>query len=172
MFTIIANNLPALQVVIPLIAAPLCLMLGQGTRAWAFATFISFIVFAISVSLFAATLDGTVLFYHMGGWAPPLGIEYRVDVLNAFVLMIVSGIAALVLSYARRSIALEIPEERLALFYTAFLLCLTGLLGVAITGDAFNVFVFLEISSLSTYALVASGSWRNKRALTAAYNYL
>lgn len=172
MFTIIANNLPALQVVIPLVAAPLCLMLGQGTRAWAFATLISFIVFAISVSLFTATLDGTVLSYHMGGWAPPIGIEYRVDVLNAFVLMIVSGIAALVLSYARRSIALEIPEERQALFYTAFLLCLTGLLGVTITGDAFNVFVFLEISSLSTYALVASGSWRNKRALTAAYNYL
>src|SRR5690606_2589495 len=47
-----------------------------------------------------------------------------------------------------------------------------GLLGVTITGDAFNVFVFLEISALSTYALVAAGAWTNRRALTAAYNYL
>jgi multicomponent Na+:H+ antiporter subunit D len=52
------------------------------------------------------------------------------------------------------------------------MLCLTGLMGVVITGDAFNVFVFLEISSLSTYVLVAQGAGRDKRALTAAYDYL
>src|SRR5690606_5266978 len=63
-------------------------------------------------------------------------------------------------------------ERRQGLFYTAFVLCLTGLLGVTITGDAFNVFVFLEISSLSTYALVAAGAGRDRRALTASYNYL
>ena len=51
-----------------------------------------------------------------------------------------------------------------------FLLCLTGLLGITITGDAFNVFVFLEISSLSTYVLIALG--RDRRALVAAYQYL
>ncbi|PKQ02325.1 MAG: cation:proton antiporter, partial [Alphaproteobacteria bacterium HGW-Alphaproteobacteria-12] len=172
MFDIIKANLPALQVVVPLVAAPVCAMLGRGGRAWGFATLISFLTFAISVSLFAAAYDGRPISYEMGGWAPPIGIEYRVDALNAFVLMIVSGIAALVMPYARRSVAAEIPAERQVFFYTAFLLCLTGLLGVTITGDAFNVFVFLEISSLSTYALVASGAWRNKRALTAAYNYL
>ncbi len=51
-----------------------------------------------------------------------------------------------------------------------YLLCLTGLLGIAITGDAFNAFVFLEISSLSTYVLIALG--RDRRALLAAYQYL
>ncbi|MEQ8265916.1 MAG: monovalent cation/H+ antiporter subunit D family protein [Parvibaculum sp.] len=172
MYDIIANNLLALQVVIPLIAAPVCAMLGRGDRAWLFATLVSFVVFAISLALFRETLDGTVISYEMGSWAPPIGIEYRVDILNAFVLMIVSGMAAVVLPYARRSVAFEIPAQNQALFYTAFLLCLTGLLGVTITGDAFNVFVFLEISSLSTYALVATGAARNKRALTAAYNYL
>ena len=172
MLDIVKANLPALQVVVPLVAAPICAMLGRGGRAWGFATFISFLTFAISVSLFSATYAGQPISYEMGGWAPPIGIEYRIDGLNAFVLMIVSGVAALVMPYARRSVAVEIPAERQAFFYTAFLLCLTGLLGVTITGDAFNVFVFLEISSLSTYALVASGAWRNKRALTAAYNYL
>ncbi|MEP2829116.1 monovalent cation/H+ antiporter subunit D family protein [Parvibaculum sp.] len=172
MIALIEANLPALQVVLPLVAAPICAMLGKGNRAWAFATFAAFLTFAISISLFIATYGGEVIPYEMGGWAPPLGIEYRVDVLNAFVLMIISGMAALVLPYARRSVALEIPADRQPLFYTAFLVCMTGLLGVTITGDAFNVFVFLEISSLSTYALVAAGAWRNQRALTAAYNYL
>ena len=51
-----------------------------------------------------------------------------------------------------------------------YLLCLTGLLGITITGDAFNAFVFLEISSLSTYVLIALG--RDRRALLAAFQYL
>lgn len=172
MMALIEANLPALQVMLPLAAAPFCLMLGRGTRAWALATLIAFVTFAISISLFAQTYEGAVISYHMGNWAPPIGIEYRIDIANAFVLLIVSGVAAIVLPYARRSIDAEIPAERQPIFYTAFLLCVAGLLGVTITGDAFNVFVFLEISALSTYALVAAGAWTNRRALTAAYNYL
>ena len=74
------------------------------------------------------------------------------------------------MSYARRSIEREIPEDRIYLFYTMFLLCLTGLLGITITGDVFNLFVFLEISSLSSYVLISLG--KDRRALTAAYRYL
>ena len=87
-------------------------------------------------------------------------------------LLLVSGIAALVFPFSYRSVQLEIDEIQTPQFYGAMLICLTGLLGVTITGDAFNVFVFLEISSLSTYALVAMGARRDRRALTAAFNYL
>jgi multicomponent Na+:H+ antiporter subunit D len=66
----------------------------------------------------------------------------------------------------------EINKEKRALFYSAFLVCFAGLNGVAITGDAFNLFVFLEISSISTYVLVALGAGRDRRALPAAFNYL
>jgi len=96
MLDIIKANLPALQVVVPLVAAPVCAMLGRGDRSWAFATLVSFLTFAISVSLFVAAYGGEPISYEMGSWAPPIGIEYRVDGLNAFVLLIVSGIAALV----------------------------------------------------------------------------
>ena len=44
------------------------------------------------------------------------------------------------------------------------------MLGILATGDAFNVFVFLEISSLSAYALIALG--KDRRALWASYQYL
>tara|TARA_R110000868_G_scaffold124403_2_gene328940 strand:+ start:2532 stop:4040 length:1509 start_codon:yes stop_codon:yes gene_type:complete len=168
----IISQLPILQVIVPLIAAPFCALLGGRNRAWALAFAVSLVTFAISAMLFASTLDGTVLSYQLGGWAPPIGIEYRVDALNAFVLLIVSGVGALTMLYARESVAYEIDERHHGLFYSAFVFCMTGLLGVTITGDAFNVFVFLEISSLSTYALVASGAKRDRRALTAAYNYL
>ena len=60
--------------------------------------------------------------------------------------------------YARASVEREIEHERIPLFYAAFILCMTGLLGITVTGDVFNVFVFLEISSLSAYALIAHGA--------------
>jgi multicomponent Na+:H+ antiporter subunit D len=71
---------------------------------------------------------------------------------------------------AQTSIEKEIPEHNHTLFYVLYLLSLTGLLGIVATGDVFNVFVFLEISSLSAYALIAMGS--DKRALWASYQYL
>ena len=166
----LAAHLPALQVALPLIAAPLCSLLRGRALPWGFAVAVSWTTLVIAGLLLAHTLDDGVWSYALGSWAPPWGIEYRVDVLNAFMLVLVAGIAAVVTPFARLSVEAEIPADRHNLFYTAWLLCLTGLLGIAITGDAFNLFVFLEISSLASYILV--GSARDRRCLTAAYQYL
>lgn len=163
-------HLPALQVVVTLIAAPACILVRARDFAFCVALLTTWAAFAIACLLLDRVLaDGTIS-YELGGWAAPLGIEYRVDSLNAFVLLIVSGIAAVVLPFTRASLPLEMVREKAYLFHCAFLLCLTGLLGVTITGDAFNLFVFLEISSLSSYILISLGPHR--RALTAAYQYL
>ena len=166
----IASNLPALQVVIPLLSAPLALMLRRGTHSWVLAQLVCIAALAISINLLQTVLATGPISYEMGGWAPPWGIEYYVDAVNAFVLLIVSGIGTIVMLAARTSVAKEIAGDKQSLFYTAYLLCLTGLLGITITGDAFNIFVFLEISSLSTYILISLG--RDRRALTAAFQYL
>lgn len=168
----LTEQLPILQILIPLVSAPLIVLIGSRRLTWSLAFTASALSFVIAILLLMQVIDGSIISYQIGGWAPPLGIEYRVDATNAFVLMLVSGISTLVLPYARESVKFEIPERHHTLFYAAFMLCLTGLLGVTITGDAFNVFVFLEISSLSTYVLIAQGSYRDKRALTAAYDYL
>lgn len=166
------DHLPVLMIVVPMMAAPLALIFGKSRVAFAVA------FYAALISLICATLllwelrDGGVISYALGGWAPPIGIEYRLDAANALVLWLIAAMAVITLPYAFHSIAYELDEKQHGLFYTCFLLCLTGLLGVVITGDAFNVFVFLEISSLSTYALVAIGAKRDRRALTAAYDYL
>jgi len=166
------DHLPVLQVLIPFVAAPLVVLIGSRRLAWPIAVAASALAFVVAILLLMQVIDGSVISYHIGGWAPPLGIEYRIDAANAFVLLLVSGISTIVLPFARESIKSEVPARHHTLFYACYLLCVTGLLGVAATGDAFNVFVFLEISSLSTYVLIAQGSYRDKRALTAAYDYL
>ncbi len=166
------DQLPLLTIAVPLIAGPLCVIFGNRHIAWGLAFLSSLLAFLFSGHMLLQVIDGDVLSYHLGGWAPPLGIEYRVDAANAFVLFLISGISTVVLPYARQSVAHEIKKVSHTLFYCCYLLCFTGLLGVVVTGDAFNVFVFLEISSLSTYVLIAMGAERDRRALTAAYDYL
>jgi multicomponent Na+:H+ antiporter subunit D len=163
-------HLPALQVVVPLMAAPLTVLLRRRSLAFALAVAASWVALVISLLLWWQVLHHGTISYAIGSWPPPWGIEYRVDSLNSFVLVLVAGMAALVLPYSRASIEAEVPPQQHYLFYTMFLLCLAGLLGITITGDAFNVFVFLEISSLSTYVLIALG--RDRRALVASYQYL
>ena len=161
---------PILQVVIPLLSAPLCLFLRIPRLVGIFAIVISSIAFLISWGLLQQVLEYGTLSYQLGGWAPPWGIEYRIDLLNSYLLLLVTGISTVVLLASHTSIQRELPENRLTYFYTAYLLCLTGLLGILATGDAFNVFVFLEISSLSSYTLIALGT--DRRAVTASYQYL
>ena len=166
----ILDNLPALQVVLPLLSAPVCMLLRKGKLAWLFATLVAFGSFAIAVQLYFMVAQQGTLDYAHGGWEGPWGIVYRVDELTVFVLLIVTTIAAVVMPYALKSVERVIPDYNQAFFYTALLLCLAGLLGIVLTGDAFNVFVFLEISSLSMYTLLSQG--RDRRSLTATYQYL
>jgi multicomponent Na+:H+ antiporter subunit D len=167
---VISPHLPVLQVVVPLLSAPLCVLFRSRWPAWGLALAASWVSFAIALSLLAQVLGSGPISYDIGDWAPPWGIEYRVDIFSAFVLTIVSGIGSMVMLYAPKSVAREVPADRVYLFYTMYLLCLAGLLGITVTGDAFNLFVFLEISSLSSYVLISLGTER--RALTAAYRYL
>ncbi|MGJ8687490.1 MAG: proton-conducting transporter transmembrane domain-containing protein, partial [Spongiibacteraceae bacterium] len=124
----------------------------------------------MSWQLLTAALSEGVLSYAVGGWPPPWGIELRVDAANAFILFAVTAISTLVLVYSKDSIEKEVDASKHTLYYTAHLLCLAGLSGILVTGDAFNLFVFLEISSLATYTLVSLAS--DRRCLTAAFRYL
>jgi multicomponent Na+:H+ antiporter subunit D len=167
---VIEPHLPILQIIVPLIAAPLCVLLRHAKLVTAFAILACWVTFALAILLLDQVIATGVVTYELGGWAAPWGIEYRVDALSAFVLLFVSGIGAIVMSFAPRSLVNEIAEHRRYLFCATYLLCLTGLLGIAITGDLFNLFVFLEISALSSYTLIALGGKR--QALPAAFQYL
>lgn len=168
----VVNHLPVLPVILPLTAAPIALLIPAGRLSHLFACLVSSIAFACCILLLHQVAAHGTISYALGDWLPPLGIEYRIDLANALVMTLVSGVAALVIPFSYESIRAEVDHRQTNLFYGAMLICMTGLLGVAATGDAFNVFVFLEISSLSTYALVALGARNDRRALFASFNYL
>jgi multicomponent Na+:H+ antiporter subunit D len=166
----ILAQLPILQVAVPLFGAVLAAFFRRGSTAYLVALIVSWLMPVISGLLLWQAMTAGPISYHLGGWEPPWGIEYRIDVLSGLVLMLISTVGALIMPFAWRSVAAEVDADKQPWFYCMYLLCLTGLLGIAATGDAFNAFVFLEISSLSTYVLIALG--HDRRALLAAFQYL
>ena len=166
----VSIHLAPLQVILALIAAPICLLVRRPNAAWLLATAITWILLIIALLILGKVLETGTFSYSLGNWPAPWGIEYRIDIANALMLIIITIIGSAVMPYARTSIEKEIPKDRIYLFYCMYLLNIAGLLGIAITGDVFNLFVFLEISSLSSYVMISLG--RSRRALTAAYRYL
>ncbi|MCR9106420.1 MAG: monovalent cation/H+ antiporter subunit D family protein [Gammaproteobacteria bacterium] len=166
----LATQLPALQVAVPLLTAPLLVLLRGPGLAWAAACAASVMAFVIAISLTASVMTTGAISYAMGGWPGPYGIVLEIDALGTLVLLLVTGASTAALLSGRASLGLDIDAGRQHLFYAAWLIVLAGLSGIAITGDAFNVFVFMEISSLATYILIAAGP--DRRALTATFKYL
>ncbi|HEY7554882.1 MAG TPA: monovalent cation/H+ antiporter subunit D family protein [Candidatus Binatia bacterium] len=126
-----------------------------------------------SAAIFAAlglrkVIAEAPLHYHFGNWPPPVGIEYVLDPLSAFMAVVVTVTGFFSLIYFRPAARREIPD-RFVTGHALALLLLAGLCGMVVTGDLFNLFVFLEIASLSAYALVAIG---DKQAPVAAIRYL
>lgn len=164
------TQLPALLIVLPLLAAPLCVLVRNGRLAWMISLILSVLTAAVSLAILDQSQSGELIRYAIGGWPAPTGIEYTIDRVNATLLALVSCLSVPVLAYAWPSIQKTITPGKHYLFFAAWMLALSGLLGIAITGDAFNVFVFLEISSLATYMLIAFG--KDRRAYTASLRYL
>ena len=148
----IQAHLPVLPVVTTLIAAPLAMLVRRPALSWLVATVAAALVLVFSIMLIPATAAGP-LSYAVGGWAPPYGIELRIDRLTVIVLLLISVVSVAVMPYARASALVEIDESKQHLFYSCLLLCLTGLLGMTVTGDAFNVFVFLDLLVGTSYLI-------------------
>ncbi len=125
--------------------------------------------FILSIFILRHVLTVGTIRYWLGGWRPPWGIEYVVDALNAFILVVILFLSLLVAIYSKRNVEHEIEGKKLVTFYSIFQLLVTGLCGITVTGDMFNLYVFLEIASIAAYALIAVAGGR---ALKASYNYL
>ncbi len=163
---------PAAIVVLPLLMGALVALSPSEKLSWATTWFVTGLSGLMSLGLLLQVMAHGSIQYAMGGWKPPLGIAYSVDGLNAPILLLIAVIAFICTLYALPSVVAEVEPKKRSPFYAAFLLSFAGLMGMVVTADAFNVFVFLEVSSISTYALVAMGSSRDRRALPSSFNYL
>ena len=165
-----SSQYPVLLVTVPLLSAFFISIAG-----WLYKRLCFWIALAaISVSAYSAfglllrVLREDVVRYRLGGWAPPWGIAYYVDHLNGLILVVVSVVALINLIGSQKSVAREF-QKKTGAFYTLYVLMVTGLLGIVVTGDAFNLYVLLEIASLSGYGLLAMG---DDRAPLSSLNYL
>ena len=167
----LAEQFPILVVVVPMLLAPLLAIIpSRGNLPWLMATVTSALTFAIAVGLANQVLSVGTIEYLLGNWPVPFGIGLVVTPFSALMVLIISGASLVALLAGRDSMMAEVPVESQSLLYSCWLLAQTGLIGIAVTGDAFNIFVFMEISSLASYVAVANGP--NRRALTASFKYL
>jgi multicomponent Na+:H+ antiporter subunit D len=164
------SQLPALIFGIPLFAAISMPMISVWRPRWcrpmalgaAAAMAVTAILNLVLVIRFGETR------YVFGGWAAPLGIEWVADAAAGLVAVAVAMIATVCLAY-EGSVRLQASGSRVSLHYVLILLLLSGLTGVVFAGDLFNVFVFLEVATLVTCALIALAGGK---ALVFAFRYL
>lgn len=166
----IIQNAPALIPVLYLAASMIIPMVGYFRSGASFhlALITSALVFGISWMGLQEVLANGAISYHLGGWMPPVGIEFVLDPLSAFISIIISGSVLLVMIYSHRNVPQELPNSSVG-FYSLSMLFMGGLAGMAITGDFFNLFVFLEIAALAGYGLLAIGT---RRGPVSAFRYL
>jgi multicomponent Na+:H+ antiporter subunit D len=158
--------LPALLVALPIFGSTVALLVGllREETGWLVTLVTSTLQVVVSVVLAVQAFDSEPIRYVVGGFDAPFGIELVIDGLSATMIVLVAVVALGVLGYARRA------GPRSNVFYAMYLLLVAGLTGMSITGDVFNMYVFLEITGLAAYALVASGE--GGRSALAALKYL
>jgi len=166
------RHFPVLMITLPIAGAalmPFVSYLRREAVPWVSALFLA--VSGVLGLLLVGRIppDGCVG-YQLGGWEPPFGIELKVDFAGYFLMMVVCGISLLALLYSRPYIAREVRGGRITAYYVLFLLLSASMMGFVVTGDIFNLFVFMEILALSSYALVAVTG--NRNAVRAAFKYL
>ncbi|MFW5963769.1 MAG: monovalent cation/H+ antiporter subunit D family protein [Natronomonas sp.] len=155
-----------LLIAVPIVAAvvPLLLSLWSTETGWPVATVAVLIEAGLAVVLLRSVYFDGRLAHEVGGYPAPYGIELVGDGLSAPIVALVAVVSLGVLAFARSA------GPRRNSFYSAYLLCVGGLMGISVTGDLFNMFVFLEITGIATYALVAAD--RSGESAIAALKYL
>jgi multicomponent Na+:H+ antiporter subunit D len=154
---------------IPLLAAFLIPILGKLVKSsvWLFSTGVSFALFVLALYGVAAVQEFPLVVYKMGNWPPPLGIVMVFDSFSAFMVLVISMIVFAGCLFSFRYISHYTGQWK---FYTLYMLITAGMMGVVLTGDLFNMFVFLEIAAISSYALVAFGV--DAEEMEASFKYM
>jgi len=176
----LSEHLPAFLIMIPLLAAflsPIAVYMGKMVRNVFFVLF-AFLTLFISLSISAATLDGSILVYVMGGehfgltlpsgMSIPVRIIFEIDAFSSLMALCVAFTAAAGAIYSVSYMERFSGWKR---FMPLYFLLTAGALGMTVTGDLFNFFVFFELSSVAAFGLIAF--WRDKpEAIEASFKYM
>ncbi len=165
-------KLPFYCVIIPLIASFCMPVFARWKKEVCapLATLTTAAVFILTLIIGYHVSQGQILSYAVSGWDPPWGIEMMVDSLSAIMMMLISGISLFILIFSFAAIKYELERIVTGWYYTAFLLCLSGMVGLVASNDIFNMYVLIEITGISACALVAAKGTR--LSTEAALKYL
>ncbi|SEN91643.1 multisubunit sodium/proton antiporter, MrpD subunit [Halorientalis persicus] len=160
------TDLPPFLVALPLVASVVVLFAGlvRSETGWPIAAMAGLGQLGLAGYVAYQVFTAGPTSYVVGGYEAFYGIELVIDGLSASVVVLIAAVSLGVLAFARTAGPRGNP------FYATYLLLVGGLTGVVITGDVFNMYVFIEISGLTAYALVASGD--TGRSAVAALKYL
>ena len=172
---VLVRHLPLLVILLPLCGTLLSPLLSKiygslGKRIVIICLFLSAVMSALQLT--EVVLQGQALRYALGGWAAPYGIEFVIDGVNGMVILLVaviSWLTALFSSPFEKPAAVPKGWFRTAGYYSILSFLAVGLLGMASAGDAFNLYVFMEITAISGYGLIAIGE---EKGPIAAFRYL
>ena len=164
------EHFPVLIIALSMVSSFTILVAGWLNKkfCWFISLATIFVQLLMAVSILNHVLTAGTISYWLGGWMPPWGIEYVMDALNGYILVVLLFLALVCLIYSKRNIEHELPDK-IVPYYVVYQLLVTGLCGVTVTGDIFNMYVFVEIFSLAAYALIAS---RGGVSLKASFVYL
>ncbi len=164
------SNLHMYVMAAPLICALFVNLLGRRSRRYIAPLTLGALLFSsvTACSVLTNALQNGRLSYTVGNWTPPYGIELIIDPLSALMLLLISVVALLATCAALPSVQREQAGKE-HLFFTLYLILIAGLMGLVMTGDAFNLYVLLEITSITTYGLIAMGKGR---AVLSSFNYI
>ncbi len=155
--------LPAF-VAVPLAGAFVLVMLGKKGKS--LATLLGNLI-TIALVVFAVSCVGRTQSYQIGKWPIPLGINLVLDGLSSLLLLAVSVVSAAAMMFSVRYMEQYTAKSK---YLSLFLLMVAGMNGVVLSGDIFNLFVFLEIASIASYALVGFGCEHEE--LEASFKYM
>ncbi|MEJ6949713.1 complex I subunit 5 family protein [Natronospora cellulosivora (SeqCode)] len=132
--------------------------------------FIAVLNFILSIFLIYQVRASGNIVYHFGGWSPPWGIEFLISDLEAFMALLITGVYLLVLIYASPNLEKEVNPRVFSWYYILLFLLQASLIGMTFTNDLFNFFVFVEISAITSVAIVSVKD--DKGSIEASIKYL
>lgn len=166
------EHAPLYIVLLPVSASLLCMLISRFNKELGVIAIITSIfgafVSAVDVLRQLIANGGEPIHYWMGNWAPPIGIEFVMDPLNSLLAVLITFISLMAAFFSRPFVKNE-GWLHTGGYYTLFGLMTVGMCGMVITGDVFNLYVYLEVMSLSGYGLVALGG---RKSMIAAFRYL
>ncbi|HPX61261.1 MAG TPA: proton-conducting transporter membrane subunit [Deltaproteobacteria bacterium] len=164
------SNLHMYVMAVPLLSAFALNLMGRLSRYWVLPLTVGPLLFSTigSVLVLVRVASEGAFSYTVGNWKPPYGIELLVDPLSSMMLLLISVIALIATFSANAWARREFPGRE-HLFFTLYLIQVAGMMGLVLTADAFNLYVLLEITSITTYGLIAMGKGR---APLASFNYI